>query len=137
MSFFDDQGCCDRRHPPPVQRLQLRHGHRRHALRAKPQLARRRPGGARYPRCRCTPTYIEALSAGDTAMETANGLPVVNHGESLAPYVSGQREVGVKFDSSDGQAAWRSFSTDKPRGFVGDDRVFRASGKDRHRGESN
>lgn len=42
--------------------------------------------------------YIEALSAGDTAPQTANGLPVVNHGESLAPYVSKQKEVGVKFE---------------------------------------
>ncbi|MBN3269035.1 TonB-dependent siderophore receptor [Bordetella bronchiseptica] len=78
--------------------------------------------------------YIEALSAGDTAPQTANGLPVVNHGESLAPYVSKQKEVGLKFEHDGLGGGLALFSTDKPRGFVGDDQVFRASGKDRHRG---
>ena len=39
--------------------------------------------------------HIEALSAGDIAPQTANGLPVVNHGESLAPYVQAEGS-GVK-----------------------------------------
>ena len=42
--------------------------------------------------------YIEALVAGDTAPANANGKPVPNVGTSLSPYVSKQKEIGVKYD---------------------------------------
>lgn len=73
--------------------------------------------------------YIEALTRGDSAPSTA-----VNIGESLAPYVSRQKEVGVKLDAGRIGAGLALFSTDKPRGVLGADRVFRESGKDRHQG---
>lgn len=81
------------------------------------------------PRFSLYANYIEALTKGDSAPSTA-----VNLGESLAPYVSKQKEVGVKFDGGRIGGGLALFSTSKPRGVVGADRVFRESGKDRHQG---
>ncbi|MBW8466360.1 MAG: TonB-dependent receptor [Acidovorax sp.] len=69
--------------------------------------------------------YVEGLSQGQTAPSTA-----ANRGEMLAPYVSKQKEVGVKWDG--GRVAL--FSTTKPRAYVGSDNLFGSSGKDRHQG---
>jgi len=73
--------------------------------------------------------YIEALTRGDSAPSTA-----INLGESLAPYVSKQKEIGVKYDGGGIGAGLALFTTSKPRGVLGTDRVFRESGKDRHQG---
>ena len=78
--------------------------------------------------------YIEALTAGDTAPQTANGAPVENRGQALAPYVSKQKEVGVKYDRNGLGAGLAFFSIAKPRGFTGSDQVFREAGEDRHQG---
>ena len=78
--------------------------------------------------------YIESLSAGQTAPQNANGLPVVNGGESMQPYVSRQKEVGVKYDGGNLGAGLALFTTDKPRGFVDSNQVFSTGGKDRHQG---
>lgn len=43
-------------------------------------------------------TYIQALSLGDQAPATNNGVAVVNAGEILAPSVSTEYEAGAKFD---------------------------------------
>ena len=59
--------------------------------------------------------YIEALVAGDTAPANANGKPVPNVGTSLSPYVSKQKEIGVKYDGDGLGAGITLFSTDKPR----------------------
>ncbi|MDR3426962.1 TonB-dependent receptor [Silvimonas sp.] len=73
--------------------------------------------------------YIEGLAQGDTA--PAN---VTNPGEMLAPYVSRQKEVGVKYDGGRLGAGLALFSTDKPRGVVDSDNHFSDSGEDQHRG---
>ncbi|WP_025140544.1 TonB-dependent siderophore receptor [Achromobacter sp. DH1f] len=78
--------------------------------------------------------YIEALVAGDTAPSVANGKPVPNQGESLAPYVSKQKEIGVKYDGDGLGAGLALFSTDKPRASYDASNTFTASGKDRHQG---
>lgn len=78
--------------------------------------------------------YIEALVAGDTAPSVANGKPVPNQGESLAPYVSKQKEIGVKYDGDGLGAGLALFSTDKPRASYDASNKFTASGKDRHQG---
>ncbi|MCH1998063.1 TonB-dependent receptor, partial [Achromobacter xylosoxidans] len=78
--------------------------------------------------------YIEALVAGDTAPQTANGKPVPNAGQSLQPYVSKQKEIGVKYDGGGLGAGLALFSTDKPRAAYNASNAFTASGKDRHQG---
>ncbi|WP_241068377.1 TonB-dependent receptor [Achromobacter insuavis] len=78
--------------------------------------------------------YIEALVAGDTAPERANNQDVPNKGESLAPYVSKQKEIGVKYDGGGLGAGLALFSTDKPRAAYDSSNRFTASGKDRHQG---
>lgn len=52
----------------------------------------------------------------------------------LAPYVSKQKEVGVKFDGGRVGGSVALFSTTKPRAYVGSDNLFGSSGKDRHQG---
>ncbi|EWM43373.1 tonB-dependent siderophore receptor family protein [Bordetella holmesii 30539] len=78
--------------------------------------------------------YIEALTAGDTAPANSNGLPVTNAGAMLRPYVSKQKEVGVKLQRDGIGAGLAFFSTDKPRSFVNANQQFTESGKDRHQG---
>ncbi|WP_226911386.1 TonB-dependent receptor [Gallaecimonas mangrovi] len=73
--------------------------------------------------------YIEALAQGDSASSTA-----VNAGEQLSPYVSKQKEVGAKFDGGNIGATLAYFTTDKPSGYVNDQNVFGAYGKDKHQG---
>ena len=77
---------------------------------------------------------IEALVAGDTAPANANGKPVPNVGTSLSPYVSKQKEIGVKYDGDGLGAGLALFSTDKPRAAYDANNNFTASGKDRHQG---
>ena len=78
--------------------------------------------------------YIEGLAQGETAPATANGAPVANRGEALAPYVSKQKEVGVKFDGGRIGGGVALFSISKPRAFTNAAQVFSASGKDQHDG---
>lgn len=78
--------------------------------------------------------YIEALVAGETAPLQANGMPVTNGGESLAPYVAKQKEIGVKYEGDGLGAGLALFSTDKPRAIYTADNTFTSSGKDRHQG---
>jgi len=78
--------------------------------------------------------YIESLARGATAPMTSGGLAVVNGGQMLAPFVSKQKEIGLKYDGGHLGAALALFTTDKPHAFVDENLVFTASGKDRHRG---
>lgn len=78
--------------------------------------------------------YIESLSQGQTAPATANGAPVVNSGQQLAPYVAKQKEVGVKYDGGRLRGSLALFSTTKPRAYVNAENFFSAAGKDRHQG---
>jgi iron complex outermembrane receptor protein len=73
--------------------------------------------------------YAESLSQGETAPSTASNL-----GEQLSPYVSKQKEVGIKVDQGGYGATAALFHTVRPRGFVGSDNVFREAGSDRHQG---
>ena len=70
--------------------------------------------------------YIEGLSQGDT-VAPANGQP----GFQLAPYISKQKEVGVKFDAGRLGLDAALFTTDKPRAVQSQDT---AQGFDRHSG---
>jgi iron complex outermembrane receptor protein len=78
--------------------------------------------------------YIESLKKGDTAPTTSGGSPVTNAGEVQSPYVSVQKEIGVKYDSGDLGLALAYFTTDKPRSFVDASSTFRTSGEDQHQG---
>ena len=73
--------------------------------------------------------YVEGLSQGQTAPSTA-----ANRGEMLAPYVSKQKEVGIKFDAGRMGGSVALFSTTKPRAFLNTANLFSTSGKDRHQG---
>lgn len=73
--------------------------------------------------------YVEGLSQGQTAPSTAT-----NRGEMLAPYVSKQKEVGIKFDAGRVGGSVALFSTTKPRAFLNAANIFSTSGKDRHQG---
>lgn len=73
--------------------------------------------------------YVEGLSQGQSAPSTAT-----NRGEMLAPYVSKQKEVGIKFDAGRVGGSVALFSTTKPRAFLNTANLFSTSGKDRHQG---
>ncbi|MGJ7491186.1 TonB-dependent receptor [Variovorax sp. ZT4R33] len=77
--------------------------------------------------------YIESLSQGETAPARSNDLLVRNVGEQLKPYVSKQKEVGVKYDGGNIGGNVAFFSTEKPRALV-DNGFFTSAGKDRHQG---
>lgn len=82
--------------------------------------------------------YIEGLTKGDTAGATTtlpNGstAPVLNSGESLAPYVAKQTEVGIKYDSGNLGGSLAVFQTEKPVGIV-ENQVFKDGGEQRNRG---
>ncbi|WP_326535900.1 TonB-dependent receptor [Pseudorhodoferax sp.] len=78
--------------------------------------------------------YIESLSQGQQAPASANSLPVVNRGQLLDPYVSKQKEVGLKFSAGRLGGGIALFSTTKPRAFTNSQQVFVAAGEDEHRG---
>ncbi|MBX3654649.1 MAG: TonB-dependent receptor [Ramlibacter sp.] len=73
--------------------------------------------------------YIEGLSKGDVAPAAAS-----NRGESLAPYVSKQKEIGLKYDGGRIGGGIALFSTTRPRAFLNAANVFTAGGQDRHTG---
>lgn len=74
---------------------------------------------------------IESLAQG----ETASGTPTyANQGEQLAPYVSRQKELGLKYDGGRIGGTLSLFSTRKPRAVRTAANVFAAQGQDRHQG---
>jgi iron complex outermembrane receptor protein len=79
--------------------------------------------------------YIESLSKGDTApFRDAYGNQTKNGGQALPPYVSEQKEIGVKYEYGSLGASLSFFTTEKPRTLVDASGYYTASGKDRHRG---
>ena len=78
--------------------------------------------------------YIEGLTQGERAPATFGGAAVANAGQALSPYVSRQKEVGVKYDAGTFGGGLALFSTSRPRAFVDTRNVFTASGRDRHDG---
>ncbi len=77
--------------------------------------------------------YIESLAKGDIAPTLSGGVPVTNGGEALAPYVSKQKEIGVKYDGGRFGGALNAFTTRKPSGFVVGT-TFEVAGEQRNRG---
>nr|WP_315242568.1 TonB-dependent receptor [uncultured Albidiferax sp.] len=73
--------------------------------------------------------YVEGLTQGGTAPSTA-----ANKGETLSPYVSKQKEVGLKWDLGRFGGTLALFDTTKPRDIVNSSNVFTSNGKDRHQG---
>lgn len=78
--------------------------------------------------------YIEGLTQGETAPATSGGAPVANAGQALSPYVSKQKEIGLKYDAGRVGGTMGVFSTTRPRAFVNPANVFTAAGRDRHDG---
>jgi len=72
--------------------------------------------------------YIEGLSKGDTAPNTAS-----NAGEIFSPYKSKQYEVGVKFDLGGTMATVSAFQVTKPSGQL-TGTVYAADSEQRNRG---
>lgn len=77
--------------------------------------------------------YIEGLTKGETASAMSGGLPVLNAGTSLAPYVAKQTEIGLKYDGGSLGGSIAVFTTERPFGIV-EDQVFREGGEQRNRG---
>jgi iron complex outermembrane receptor protein len=77
--------------------------------------------------------YIEGLVKGEIAPATSGGLPVSNAGQALAPYVSKQKEVGIKYDGGRFGGVLNAFMTHKPLAFVSNS-TFSEAGEQRNRG---
>jgi iron complex outermembrane receptor protein len=73
--------------------------------------------------------YAEALQKGPVA----NGVNIVNQGEIFPPFVSRQKEVGVKYDSGKLGMSAAAFTTSRPSGAVVGNR-FGIYGGQRNRG---
>lgn len=86
------------------------------------------------PRWSVYANYIEGLSQGETAPAQSGGVPVANSGQALAPYVTKQKEAGLKYDAGRLGGGLALFTVTRPRAFVNADNVFTAAGEDRHRG---
>jgi iron complex outermembrane receptor protein len=78
--------------------------------------------------------YVENLAPGETAPAQVGGLPVLNVGQTLAPYVSKQKEIGLKYESGGLGATAAAFSIEKPRALRNGAGLFVAEGQDRHQG---
>lgn len=78
--------------------------------------------------------YIEGLTKGDTAAATSGGQPVTNAGQSLAPYVARQQEIGVKYDGGNIGGGAALFSTAKPFGLYDGSNTFVDGGEQRNQG---
>ncbi|RRV10199.1 TonB-dependent siderophore receptor [Pseudomonas sp. v388] len=72
--------------------------------------------------------YIEGLTKGDTA-----GQDTINRGQSLAPYVAKQTEIGLKYDGGVLGGSLAVFQTEKPVGIT-ENQVFKEGGEQRNRG---
>jgi iron complex outermembrane receptor protein len=77
--------------------------------------------------------YIEGLAKGGSAPATSGGQPVANAGEVFAPYVTRQKEVGLKYDGGSIGASAAFFTTDMPSAYVVNN-VYGVFGKQRNRG---
>lgn len=78
--------------------------------------------------------YIEGLTQGETAAGPFGAPPPSNVGQILAPYVTKQKEAGVKYDAGRFGANLAVFETKRPRSLINAANVFTSEGEDRHRG---
>ena len=77
--------------------------------------------------------YIEALQRGTVASSGGFGPPLANEGAVFAPYVSRQKEVGVKVDAGKFGASAALFTTGQPQAYVVNN-TFGLFGEQRNRG---
>jgi len=77
--------------------------------------------------------YIEGLTKGAVAPQTANDLPVSNGGQVFAPYKSRQKEIGFKWQGQQLGATVALYTTDMPSAYVAN-QVFGQYGKQRNSG---
>ena len=77
--------------------------------------------------------YIEALQQGGSASNGAFGTPLTNEGVPLAPYVSRQKEIGVKVDAGKLGGSVALFTTGQPQAYI-QDNTFGTFGQQRNRG---
>ena len=78
--------------------------------------------------------YIEGLVKGDTAPNlTSGGARVLNAGQVFAPYVSRQKEIGVKYDGGSFGGAVAFFDISKPS-YALVSSTYRQDGEQRNRG---
>ncbi|WP_241118952.1 TonB-dependent receptor [Achromobacter xylosoxidans] len=73
--------------------------------------------------------YAEALTRGDTAPAGAR-----NASAQLAPYISRQHEIGLKWDRGEYGLTLAYFDIRKTSAFLDADNVFKAAGRQRNRG---
>ncbi|MFT4020929.1 MAG: TonB-dependent receptor [Acinetobacter sp.] len=73
--------------------------------------------------------YIEGLAQGGTAPTTA-----LNYGTMLKPYVSQQKEVGIKFENDRLGLSLDYFNTERQRGMTNSAGYYAADGKNVHQG---
>ncbi|GAA5481136.1 TonB-dependent receptor [Haloferula sargassicola] len=78
--------------------------------------------------------YIEGLTKGDIAPATSGGVPIVNAGQALDPYVTEQIEAGVKFDFDCFGGSLGVFQSEKPIAGVNPAGVFEEIRDQRYRG---
>lgn len=78
--------------------------------------------------------YIEGLAQGATAPASSPFQTIANPGQTLAPYVSKQKEVGAKFDFGKIRVTTAYFTTEKPRGLINAANVFTSQGTEEHQG---
>ncbi|OAD83175.1 TonB-dependent receptor [Comamonas thiooxydans] len=77
--------------------------------------------------------YIEGLAKGGSAPMTNGGQVVSNAGQVFAPYVSRQKEAGLKYDGGNIGASASLFTTSMPSAYV-QNNVYGVFGKQRNRG---
>ncbi|HBF52077.1 MAG TPA: TonB-dependent siderophore receptor, partial [Massilia sp.] len=78
--------------------------------------------------------YIEALQQGGVATRGGfGGMPLTNENQPLAPYVSRQKEVGIKVDGGKLGGSVALFTTGQPQAYILGD-TFGTFGQQRNRG---
>lgn len=77
--------------------------------------------------------YIEALVDGGNAPATVGVVAMTNNGAALEPYVSKQKEIGVKYDSGNFGGTLSFFSTDRATGKAVN-QVYVVDGKQKNEG---
>jgi len=75
--------------------------------------------------------YIEAMQQGPVA--SSFSVALLNQGQVFDPYVSRQKEIGVKYDSGKLGLSAALFTTAQPMPTI-QDRIFSVSGEQRNRG---
>lgn len=73
--------------------------------------------------------YVESLAQGPTAPSGTT-----NVGQMFEPYVSKQKEIGVKWDTGSTGVSLAAYSTTRPRGYTNASNVYAISGENRHKG---